>query len=91
MYILLTILLVLVAFLLIVIVLLQEPKEGGISSGLSTVGQFGGVQKAADFLEKGTWVLFACLIILSILIVGLDKKQSPTITEPTPTETTSEG
>lgn len=87
MYILLTILLVLVAFLLIVIVLLQEPKEGGISSGLSTVGQFGGVQKAADFLEKGTWVLFGCLIVLSILVVGLDKKQSTITREPAPVET----
>lgn len=71
---LLIILIGLVALLLILTVLLQEPKEGGISAGLSSVSQYGGVQKTTHFLEKTTWVLFILLITLSVLKVGLDKR-----------------
>ena len=71
---LLMVLIALVAIFLILIVLLQEPKEGGISAGLSSVSQFGGVQKTTNFLEKTTWTLFIFMIVLSIVKVGWDKK-----------------
>jgi preprotein translocase subunit SecG len=71
---LLMVLIALVAIFLILIVLLQEPKEGGISAVLSSVSQFGGVQKTTNFLEKTTWTLFIFMIVLSIVKVGWDKK-----------------
>ena len=86
---LLTTLIVLVAILLIIVILLQEPKEGGVSANLSAVSQFGGVQKTTDFLEKASWLLFAALIILSVIKVGIDKPEQIYPSElPQPTEQT---
>ena len=54
MYILLLIIAVIVCVLLGAIVLIQNPKGGGLSSNFSASSQLMGVQKTGDFLEKGT-------------------------------------
>jgi len=66
MYIVLMILVVLVCALLGFIVLIQNPKGGGLSSNFSSSSQLMGVQKTGDFLEKGTWILAITLIVLSL-------------------------
>ena len=48
-------------------VLIQNPKGGGLSSSIGGSQQIGGVQKTSDFLDKSTWVLGATLIILVLL------------------------
>jgi preprotein translocase subunit SecG len=68
MYIVLVILVVVVCTLLGLIVLIQNPKGGGLSSNFSSSSQLMGVQKTGDFLEKGTWVLAITLMILSLAI-----------------------
>lgn len=68
MYIVLVILVVIVCALLGLIVLIQNPKGGGLSSNFSSSSQLMGVQKTGDFLEKGTWVLAITLMILSLAI-----------------------
>jgi preprotein translocase subunit SecG len=68
MYILLIIIAVLVCVLLGFIVLIQNPKGGGLSSNFSASSQLMGVQKTGDFLEKGTWVLAITLMVLSLAI-----------------------
>ena len=59
-------LIVLVAILMCLIVLIQNSKGGGLSSGFASSNQIMGVRKTADFLEKATWTLAALMVILSI-------------------------
>ena len=66
MLIVLVILVVIVCALLGLIVLVQNPKGGGLSSNFSSSSQLMGVQKTGDFLEKGTWVLAITLMVLSL-------------------------
>jgi preprotein translocase subunit SecG len=68
MTILLTILTVIVCVLLGGIVLIQNPKGGGLTSNFSSQSQLMGVQKTGDFLEKGTWILAISLMILAMAI-----------------------
>ncbi|TZF85657.1 preprotein translocase subunit SecG (plasmid) [Pedobacter sp. BS3] len=68
MYILLVILAILVCVLLGLIVLIQNPKGGGLSSGFAGSNNIMGVQRTGDFLEKGTWVLSISLMVLALLI-----------------------
>ncbi|PWK76496.1 preprotein translocase subunit SecG [Mucilaginibacter oryzae] len=68
MYILLIIVTVLVCALLGLIVLIQNPKGGGLASNFSSSSQLMGVQKTGDFLEKGTWALAIALMVLTLAI-----------------------
>ena len=58
------VLITIVCFLLIIVIMVQNPKGGGLSSSLGGSTQMGGVQKTTDFLDKSTWTLAAILIIL---------------------------
>jgi preprotein translocase subunit SecG len=68
MYLVLLIITVIVCVLLGLIVLIQNPKGGGLSSNFSSSSQLMGVQKTGDFLEKGTWGLAIGLMVLSLAI-----------------------
>lgn len=72
MHTLLIILIVLASVLLGLIVLIQNPKGGGLSSGFAGSSNLMGVQRTGDFLEKGTWILAIALMVfcLAINIVG---------------------
>ena len=61
------VLITIVCFLLIVVIMVQNPKGGGLSSTLGGSTQMGGVQKTTDFLDKSTWYLSGALIILILL------------------------
>lgn len=67
MYTLFVVLIVIAALLMIGIVLIQESKGGGLASQFSTYNQIGGVRKTTDFIEKTTWGLAACMVILSVV------------------------
>lgn len=68
MYLVLIIIAIIVCVLLGLIVLIQNPKGGGLTSNFSSQSQLMGVQKTGDFLEKGTWVLAISLMVLSLMI-----------------------
>ncbi len=68
MYLILVILAIIVCVLLGAIVLIQNPKGGGLTSNFSSSSQLMGVQKTGDFLEKGTWILAISLMVLSLAI-----------------------
>jgi preprotein translocase subunit SecG len=68
MYLILVILAILVCVLLGAIVLIQNPKGGGLTSNFSSSSQLMGVQKTGDFLEKGTWILAISLMVISLAI-----------------------
>jgi preprotein translocase subunit SecG len=61
------VLITIVCFLLVVVIMVQNPKGGGLSSTLGGSTQMGGVQKTTDFLDKSTWTLAAILIVLILL------------------------
>ncbi|MGC4040366.1 MAG: preprotein translocase subunit SecG [Flavobacterium sp.] len=61
------VLITIVCFLLIIVIMVQNPKGGGLSSSLGGSTQMGGVQKTTDFLDKSTWTLATVLILLILL------------------------
>jgi preprotein translocase subunit SecG len=87
----LNLILILAAFvciLLIIVVLVQNPKGGGIDPTLggSSANQMLGAARSADFIEKATWYLALALFILCILstffvggsgVEGFDASQLP--------------
>lgn len=61
-----SILIIIASILLGLFVLAQNPKGGGLAAGFTGAQQIGGVQRTADFLEKGTWSLATLLIVLCL-------------------------
>ena len=61
-------LIIFVSFLLVLVIMVQNPKGGGLSSSFGgNSQQIGGVKKTGDFLDKSTWVLASLLLILILL------------------------
>ena len=81
-----------VCVLLGAVILVQNPKGGGLATGFQGAGQVGGVQKTVDFLEKATWYLTGALFVLCIVAgmffgnatqdVGIDESILPQTTMP---------
>lgn len=67
MHVVIIVLTVIVAVLLIGIVLIQKSKGGGLSSQFGGAGTVMGVRQTNSFLEKATWTLVSCLVVLSII------------------------
>ncbi len=65
----LTILIAIVCVILTLVVLIQNPKGGGVDStfGGQSANQMFGAAKSTDFVEKLTWGLAIVLFILCIL------------------------
>jgi preprotein translocase subunit SecG len=62
------ILVILASVILGLIVLVQNPKGGGLSSNLGGIGnQLMGVKQTTDILEKGTWLFAGIVGILCLL------------------------
>lgn len=65
------VLIVLASALLSIIVLIQNPKGGGLAGNIAGFSnQFMGVKQTTDVLEKGTWV-FAGIIVFLCLVSSL--------------------
>ena len=65
---LLTVLIILASILLVLLVLMQNPKGGGLSTDFGSAHQMGGVKQTNDFIEKATWSLAGIIAILSIVM-----------------------
>jgi len=75
-----------VAVLLILIVLVQNPKGGGLSSSLTggSGGSIGGVQSTNSFLDKATWTMAITLLVLilgSSLVIPRDEASKSELQE----------
>ena len=58
-------LIIFLSFLLILIIMVQNPKGGGLSSSFGgDTRQIGGVKKTTDFLDKTTWILASLILVL---------------------------
>ena len=73
MYFLLVVIAIIVCILLGIIVLIQNPKGGGLSSNFASSSQLMGVQRTGDFLEKGTWILAITLMVISLVMTKVSK------------------
>lgn len=86
-----SIIILIICGLLALVVLAQNPKGGGLAAGFTGAQQIGGVQRTADFLEKGTWTLAGSLMVLCLISAGLqntssdefDDLDTPAISAPT--------
>ncbi len=67
MYTFVVVLLVISSIILGLIILVQNSKGGGLTSGLSASNQVMGVRKTTDFLEKLTWGFAIGIIVLAIV------------------------
>jgi preprotein translocase subunit SecG len=65
-----------ISVLLILIVLVQNPKGGGLASSFSSSNQFMGVQRTTDFIEKATWSFAAGLIVLSVIATMIPRQSA---------------
>ena len=61
-------LIIIVSFSLVPVIMVQNPKGGGLSSSFGGGGQqIGGVQNTTNFLDRSTWVLATLLLVLILL------------------------
>jgi preprotein translocase subunit SecG len=78
---LISVFIIIVCVLIIGIVVIQNPKGGGISSGFGSVNQIAGVKQMTEGVEKITWILAVVLFVLclaSAYMVGSGKGSSTT-------------
>lgn len=80
---LLTILIAIVCVMLMAVVLIQNPKGGGVDSTFGGAGanQMFGAAKSTDLIEKITWglaiALFALCIVTAIVVNGGNVSSGP--------------
>jgi preprotein translocase subunit SecG len=60
------ILIIIVCVLLTLVVLIQNPKGGGIAANFTAPNQIMGANRSTDVVEKATWILAIALIVLSL-------------------------
>jgi len=90
-----------VCFLLVVVIMVQNPKGGGLSSSIGGTQMLGGVQKTTDFLDKSTWtlatILIGLILLSSLSFTGslsdtdskiIEKSDAPVTIPTTPAKTT---
>ncbi len=72
----LTVLIIVVCLFIILIVLVQNPKGGGLSGGIgSAASNVIGVQSAGDVMEKTTWGSALVLLVLCVLTAFVVPKE----------------
>lgn len=67
MFIFISIIILLACLLLVLVVLIQNPKGGGIAANFVAPNQIMGVKRSTDVVEKATWILAGVLIVLSLM------------------------
>jgi preprotein translocase subunit SecG len=88
------ILIIIASVVLSMIILVQNPKGGGLAGNIAGFSnQFMGVKQTNDVLEKGTWIfagVIAVLCIASTMFIsgarGIDRSQNVGNSTPTNTQ-----
>jgi preprotein translocase subunit SecG len=85
------IILLLACGLLGLIVLIQNPKGGGLAGNVAGFSnQFMGVKQTTDILEKGTWILATTVVLLCVFsTIFIPKASSNKVRDLKPTTTTT--
>lgn len=79
MYLFISILILVICIILGLIVLVQNPKGGGLAANFSGGAQFMGARQTADFLEKASWGLGAALLVLSLVASTIIPRNTGTV------------
>ena len=91
MYQFLTFLIVIACVMLVLVVLVQNPKGGGLGTAFgASSAQYFGVQRTTDFLEKATWTLAIVIFVISLgmnIFINRDDESETINTGPAPTTT----
>ena len=67
----LSILIIIVCVLLTLVVLIQNPKGGGIASNFMSTNQFIGAKQQVELIEQITWGFVGGLVILCIAFAAI--------------------
>lgn len=59
---------IIAAILLILVILIQNPKGGGLASNFSSSNSVLGVQKTTEIIEKMTWGLAAVILVVALTV-----------------------
>ena len=79
MYAFITIIIIVICVLLALVVLIQNPKGGGVNATFGGASQqIFGASRTSDVIEKTTWTLAGLLIVLSITSAGFISKKTVT-------------
>lgn len=85
------VLIIIASVILGFIVLVQNPKGGGLAGNIAGFSnQFMGVKQTTDVLEKGTWIFAAVigvLCMISVLFLSKDEKRSSPVDQVKPPTT----
>ena len=73
----LIVVILIISFLLGAVILVQNPKGGGLAAGFTGGAQMGGVQRTTDFLEKSTWYLVVALFVTCIIAGMQGREEDP--------------
>ena len=74
-------LVIFLSFLLVLVIMVQNPKGGGLASTFGGDSQqIGGVKKTTDFLDRSTWIL-ASLLFLLILFSNITLNSGSDVNE----------
>ena len=74
-------LIIFLSFLLVLVIMVQNPKGGGLASTFGGDSQqIGGVKKTTDFLDRSTWIL-ASLLFLLILFSNITLNSDSEVNE----------
>ena len=71
------ILCIIVAIVLMLVILVQNPKGGGLASNFSQGNQIFGVEKTTDIVEKITWGGAGVIMLLSLVAAGFGGSKTP--------------
>jgi len=71
-----SVLIVLLCVLLVFVILVQNPKGGGLSTNLGSANQFGGIKQTMDVIEKITWGLAIAIVVLSMVSSTMSEVKS---------------
>ena len=76
---------IIVSILLMLIILIQNPKGGGLASNFSQGNQIFGVEKTTDIVEKITWIGALVIVVISLVASSYNSKRSA-VSQQTQTE-----
>lgn len=66
------------AGLMIIIVLIQNPKGGGLASNFSSSNQIFGVRRTTEGVEKLTWIFALAILVVSMAASTYNGSKSTT-------------
>lgn len=66
-----TVLVLILSILLILVVLIQKPKGGGLTAGLTgSANQLFGVRRTSNIVEKATWIMSGAIAVLLLVVIA---------------------